>query len=156
MMNDQLNTPARIQRVKAQPTEEAPPSGSFGVTAMSGMAGGNAVGNIFGTEKGPKVQAAAPKIINVSAGVAIGLLIEKTTPTYPQIAKAARVSGTVVLEATISKIGSIENLHVVSGPAMLRQSALDAVRTWHYRPYKLNNQPVEIQTTINVVFSLAG
>jgi protein TonB len=84
------------------------------------------------------------------------MLIQKTTPVYPPIAKAARVSGTVVIQATISKQGTIENLKVISGPAMLQQSALDAVRTWRYRPYLLNNEPVEVETTINVIFTLGG
>jgi protein TonB len=85
-----------------------------------------------------------------------GLLVSRTPPIYPPIALAARVSGTVVLAATISKSGSIEGLRVVSGPAMLRNSAMDAVRNWHYRPYLLNNLPVEVETTINVVFSMAN
>jgi TonB family protein len=156
MMNDQLNAPTRIQRTKTETTDEAPPSGGFGVAGMDAMGNSNAMGSVFGSQKGPKVQAAAPKIVNVSAGVAVGLLIQKTPPVYPQIAKSARVSGTVVLEASISKTGVIENLRVVSGPVMLRQAALDAVRTWRYKPYRLNNEPVEIETTINVIFSLAA
>jgi protein TonB len=84
------------------------------------------------------------------------MLLQKTIPLYPPIAKAARVSGTVVLQATISKSGTIENLRVISGPAMLQQSALDAVKSWRYRPYLLNNEPVEVETTVNVVFSLGG
>jgi protein TonB len=62
----------------------------------------------------------------------------------------------VVLQATISKTGTIEGLHVMSGPAMLQQAAMDAVRSWRYRPYLLNNEPVEVETTINVVFTLGG
>jgi protein TonB len=84
------------------------------------------------------------------------MLLQKTIPMYPPIAKAARVSGTVVLQATISKSGTIENLRVISGPAMLQQSALEAVKSWRYRPYLLNNEPVEVETTVNVVFSLGG
>ena len=64
------------------------------------------------------------------------------------------MSGTVELHAIISKDGTIKDLHVVSGPAMLRQAAVDAVRTWRYKPYKLNNEPTEVETTINVVFTL--
>jgi protein TonB len=104
----------------------------------------------------PKVKAAAPKKVNISAGVMVGMLMVKTQPTYPPIAKAARVSGTVVLQATISKAGTIENLHVISGPAMLQQAAMDAVRQWRYRPYLLNNDPVEVETTVNVIFTLGG
>jgi protein TonB len=102
------------------------------------------------------VKVAAPKKITISGGVMVGMLLLKTTPTYPPIAKAARVQGTVVLQATISKTGAIENLKVVSGPAMLQQSALDAVRTWRYKPYLLNNEPVEVETTVNVIFTLGG
>jgi protein TonB len=75
---------------------------------------------------------------------------------YPLIAKTARVSGTVILAATISKTGVVENLRIVTGPPMLRNAALNAVRTWRYKPFKVNNQPTEIETTINVVFSLHG
>jgi periplasmic protein TonB len=92
--------------------------------------------------------------VHVSSGVMAGTLIFKSTPVYPQIAKAAGVAGTVVLLATISKNGSIENLRVASGPAMLQQAAIDAVKTWRYRPYLLNGQPVEVETTVNVVFTL--
>jgi protein TonB len=60
----------------------------------------------------------------------------------------------VVLTATISRNGIIENLHVVSGSQMLQQAALDAVKTWRYRPYLLNGEPVDVETTISVVFTL--
>ena len=83
-------------------------------------------------------------------------LLVKTMPQYPAIAKAARIQGTVVLQATISKSGTIENLHVVSGPPMLQQAAMDAVRSWRYKPYLLNGDPVEVETQVNVVFNLGG
>ena len=85
-----------------------------------------------------------------------GLLLIKTPPVYPPEAKAAKVQGTVVLEGTISKTGSIENLRVISGPDMLQQAALDAVKTWRYKPYLVNGEPVEVVTTINVIFTLSG
>jgi periplasmic protein TonB len=97
-----------------------------------------------------------PQRLTISGGVIEGLLVSRSTPIYPPIAVAARVSGTVVLAATISKSGAIENLRVLSGPAMLRNSAMDAVQNWRYRPYLLNNQPVEVETTINVVFSMGN
>jgi protein TonB len=83
-----------------------------------------------------------------------GMLLQKTQPVYPPIAYAQRVSGTVVLQLTISKTGSVDELHVVSGPAMLQQAAVDAVKTWRYSPYLVNNQPVEVETTVNVIFTL--
>jgi protein TonB len=138
--------------------KEAPPSNNFGVAGMEGLGGSSSgvIGSVFGQGNAPKVKAEAPKKVNISAGVAVGMLLQKTTPIYPPIAKAARVSGTVVLQATISKTGTIENLRVISGPAMLQQAALDAVKTWRYRPYLLNNEPVEVETTVNVIFSLGG
>jgi protein TonB len=157
MMNNQLTAPTRIpHNIQIVAEKEAPPS-SFGVAGMEGLggSGGNSMDSMF-ANKGPKVQVAAPKKVSISAGVMVGMLVQKTTPIYPPIAKAARVSGTVVLQATISKTGTIEGLHVISGPAMLQQSAMDAVRTWRYRPYLLNNEPVEVETTVNVIFTLGG
>ena len=83
-----------------------------------------------------------------------GMLIQKTLPVYPAIARASGTQGTVVLQATISRNGTIENLRVVSGPAMLQQAAMDAVKEWRYRPYLLSGEPVEVETTVNVVFKL--
>jgi TonB family protein len=99
---------------------------------------------------------AHPQGVSISAGDAVGLLLEKTAPLYPPIAKAAGVSGAVVLQATISKTGLIEDLHIIGGPAMLWQAALDAVKTWHYRPYLVDGEPVEVETTVNVIFTLGG
>jgi protein TonB len=85
-----------------------------------------------------------------------GNLIRKVQPTYPALARSARIQGTVMLQAVISKQGRIENLIVLAGHPMLVPAAIDAVRQWHYRPYILNNEPVEVETQITVNFSLAG
>ena len=94
--------------------------------------------------------------VKVSKGVLNGMLLEPIRPVYPAIAKAAGVQGTVVLEAVISKTGRIESLHVVSGHPMLRSAALEAVQAARYRPYKLNDEAVDVQTTITVVFQLGS
>jgi len=94
--------------------------------------------------------------ITVAGGIAQGMLIKSVAPDYPSIARDARVQGTVVLQATISKTGRIVNMRPVSGPPMLRPAAMDAVRQWVYRPYLLNGDPVEVETTINVVFNLGA
>jgi protein TonB len=80
----------------------------------------------------------------------------RNPPIYPRFARDAHVDGTVVLHAIISKAGTISSVSVISGPAMLRQAALDAVKTWRFRPYLLNNEPVEVETTVNVIFVLNG
>ena len=100
----------------------------------------------------PHVERERP--IAISSPIIAGLLIDKRVPPYPALARATHTQGTVVLAALISKQGTIENLRVVSGPAMLQQAALDAVGHWRYRPYILNGESVEVETTVNVVFSL--
>jgi protein TonB len=92
--------------------------------------------------------------VRVPSSAEEALLVHKTMPVYPRIGLAAHAEGTVILAATISKAGSIENLRVVSGPPLLQRAALDAVSTWRYRPYILNGQPVEVETTVDVIFSL--
>jgi TonB family protein len=79
----------------------------------------------------------------------------KVSPKYPEAAKKARIQGTVLLSAVIGKDGSVEKLTVVSGPKELQQPSLDAVQKWTYKPYLLNGEPVEIKTTISVIYSLA-
>jgi protein TonB len=96
------------------------------------------------------------KPMRVSAGVTAGMLMAPIRPVYPQIAKAARVEGAVVVEAIISKAGVIESLHVVSGPEMLRGAAIEAIREARYQPYRLNGEPTEVQTTITVNFKIGG
>jgi peptidyl-prolyl cis-trans isomerase A (cyclophilin A) len=98
---------------------------------------------------------AQPKIVPISAGVAVGLLDSRIVPVYPIDAKKAGVSGTVVMSAIIGTDGLVKDLQIVSGPDLLQQAALDAVREWRYRPYLLNGQPVEVRTQINVIFTLA-
>jgi len=90
----------------------------------------------------------------ISMGVMQGMLVDKVLPVYPSIGRAVRAQGTVELQATISRTGTIENLRVVSGPPVLQQAAIDAVRQWRYKPYLLNGEPVEVETTINVDFRL--
>jgi TonB family protein len=153
MMNDQLAAPRTISRNTSQVAENGPPPASFGVEGLGG--GGGMGSSVFNSHGQPVVKAAAPgRPLAISAGVANGMLIQRTEPVYPAIAKAARVSGAVELQATISKNGTIKDVHVVNGPAMLRQAAVDAVRQWRYRPYKLNNEPTDVETTININFSL--
>jgi len=83
-------------------------------------------------------------------------LIHRVQPAYPPLARTARIQGTVELRAIISKSGTIEDLAVVGGHPMLVTSAIEAVRQWRYRPYLLNNEPIEVETVITVNFVLSG
>jgi TonB family protein len=106
----------------------------------------------------PAPDASQPKLVksvNVSAGVANGMVLRKQQPVYPPDAKAVHIDGTVVLQATIGMDGGVHDLHVVSAPSpSLAASALWAVSHWEYRPYLLNGEPVEVKTTINVIYAL--
>jgi protein TonB len=77
-------------------------------------------------------------------------------PAYPALARSARIQGVVVLQAVIGKQGNIENLRLISGHPMLAPAAIEAVRQWRYKPYILNNDPIEVETQITVNFALAG
>ncbi len=99
-----------------------------------------------GTHSGP---------VTVAPGVMQGLILEKEPPKYPEEAKVRRIQGKVVLSAIIGKDGSVKELKATSGPKELQQSALDAVRTWKYKPYLLNGNPVDVKTAINVIYSLS-
>jgi protein TonB len=103
----------------------------------------------------PDAKVAGLDKVDISAGVAVGNLITKVPPVYPQDAKDARVSGRVVLEATIGRDGGVHELQVVSTPwPSLAASSLWAVSHWQYKPYLLNGEPVEVKTTVNVIFTL--
>ena len=105
----------------------------------------------------PKLAAPVmPKRLRISQGVTEGRLIQKIEPAYPTLARSARIQGDVVLSAIISKTGEIQNLVLVSGHPMLVPAAIQAVKQWRYRPFLLNGEPVEVETTITVVFQLSG
>jgi periplasmic protein TonB len=159
LLSKQLQVPSTIPKETRQLHEAAIPQSIVSLTDMgdlsSGIPGG--IGDIIdsvGTGRPAVVKPRAPIGLNVSSGVMAGNLIAKTLPQYPAIPKAAHIQGIVVLQATISRSGSIQNLRVISGPPMLQQAAMDAVRSWRYKPYFLNGEPVEVETTINVVFNL--
>lgn len=156
----QVELPSVISRKasSAPMAERSVEQGAFAASGIPGGLAGTPGDAISALEHAPLpfVAVAASKKVAISSGVMAGNRIAGETPIYSAIARAARVQGTVTLQATISKSGSIENLRVVSGPPMLVASAIQAVSTWRYRPYLLNDHPVEVETTINVVFDLSN
>ena len=162
LVNGQLRQPTKIpSKVQMIKEDEAPDLGGGGVPGgvPGGIPGGQAGGVIGGILS--STQIAVPKIAvqprqRVSTGVMTGLLIKKVTPNYPPLAKQARIQGQVVLQAEISKEGTIQNLQLVSGHPMLAPAAIEAVKQWRYKPYLLNGEPVAVETQVIVNFSLTG
>jgi protein TonB len=161
--NGELRTPTKIPKKIEMIKEDEPPPSTGVAGVVGGVPGGvpgGAIGGVLGSVISstptavPKV--ATPQRVRVSQGVSQGLLIHQVKPSYPPLARQARIQGTVVLQAVIGKDGAIQGLKVVSGHPMLAPAALEAVKQWKYKPYYLNGEPVEVDTTINVNFTLAG
>ena len=159
-----LIAPKAIPRdVKIIKEEEAPPDAIGGVAGgvPGGVAGGSMGGVIGGVIGGVSSSIAPPpppktqKRVTVGGNVQAARLVNKVQPLYPPLARQTRISGTVKLHAIIGKDGAVQQLQVVSGHPLLVQSALDAVRQWRYQPTLLNGDPVEVDTEIDVIFSLA-
>jgi TonB family protein len=104
----------------------------------------------------PPPKAAAPVRIKQGGEVTAASIITQTRPVYPALARQARIQGTVLLHAIIDKDGQVAKLEVVSGHPLLVQSALDAVKQWRYKPTQLNGDPVEVDTTIQVTFTMGA
>jgi protein TonB len=161
-VTSELTTPLKVPQKVAMVREEDSPANAAAPSmggVVGGVPGGVAGGTIGGVVGGvlnsigpPKL--AAPDRVRVSSGVTQGLLLHKVTPQYPAAARTAGVQGTVVLAAVIGKDGKVQDVRVVSGPAVLTRAAVDAVRQWRYKPYYLNGQAVEVDTTINVNFKM--
>ena len=96
-----------------------------------------------------------PQRVRVGGNVQAANLLSQVKPVYPPLAKQARIQGVVVLEAIISKEGTIDNLKVITGHPLLIQAAIDAVKQWKYKPTQLNGEPVEVVTTITVNFAFS-
>jgi len=164
LSSGQLRTPSRIpQKVQMIKEEEAPPpmpaTGGVIGGVPGGIPGGQLGGVIGGIVSATSTLASVPKLavpqrVRISQGVTKGLLIHRVEPSYPPLARAARVQGEVILTAIIDTNGAIKNLQLVSGHPMLVPAAIAAVQQWRYKPYLLNGQPVEVETTITVIFSL--
>ena len=166
ILNGRLRTPGRIpQTVQMIREEEAPPDLSGGGVAggvPGGIPGGQIGGVIGGILRSVPSAAAVPKLaipptpkrIRVSQGVTEGQLIQKIEPNYPPLALSARIQGQVRLTAIISKTGEIQNLMLVSGHPLLVPAAMAAVKQWRYRPFLLNGEPVEVETTITINFQI--
>jgi len=165
IVNGQLRTPTKIpKKIEMIKEDEAPPPVMAAAGVVGGVPGGvpgGSMGGVMGSILGSTTNVAVPKMatpqrVRVSSGVQSGLLVRKVNPTYPPLARQARIQGVVILQAQISKDGNIENLQLISGHPMLAPAAIEAVKQWKYKPYLLNGEPVEVETQVQVNFTLAG
>ena len=165
IVNGELRTPTKIpQKVQMIKEDEAPPPVMSTAGVIGGVPGGVPGGQMGGVIGGivnaasnlPVPKIATPQRIRVSQGVAQGFLVRKVNPVYPPLARQARIQGVVILQAQISKEGNIENLQLISGHPMLAPAAIEAVKQWKYKPYLLNGEPVEVETQVQVNFTLSG
>ena len=101
----------------------------------------------------PTAPAPSELLPRVSGGVMAGSLIKAPAPEYPLQARLNGTNGRVVLSAIITQEGRVDSLSVISGPEVLRDASLEAVRKWRYKPYLLNGKPTSVQTTITVNFN---
>ena len=159
----------RLMQPKAVPTaiavikeDELPPPSTGGVPG--GFSGGVSSGLLSGILAGsspvlapPPKKVDAPKPvqrITVGGKVQEAMLIKKVIPVYPPLARSTRIQGHVILSATISKEGTIEELKLISGHPLLAPAAMAAVKQWVYKPTLLNSEPVEVATEVDVNFTL--
>ena len=166
--NGQLRSPGRIPaKVQMIKEDDAPPPTEISGGVVGGVPGGIPGGQLGGVIGGivsstssvaavPSLTKPTPQRVRVSQGVSKGLLIYRTEPTYPPLARQAHIQGVVVLTAVVDKDGNIQNLQVESGHPMLAPAAIEAVKHWRYKPFLLSGQPVEVETTVTVTFQLRG
>ena len=169
-VEDVMRAPTVIPKTIAQIKDEPEPPPNAGVGVVGGVPGGvpgGSFGGVLGGVIGGVLSAAAPpppppppkpqtpKRIRVGGQVENAKLIFQPRPEYPPLAKMARIQGTVRLDATISRDGTIQDLKVISGHPLLVRAALDAVQRWRYQPTLLNGEAVEVATEIDVNFTLA-
>jgi len=119
--------------------------------SMGGVLGG-VIGGMGGAPPPPKPHQSGP--LRVGGNVQAARIVNRVQPVYPPLARQTRISGTVRLHAIIGKDGAIKELEVLNGHPLLQQAALDAVRQWRYQPTLLNGEAVDVDTTIDVIFSL--
>jgi periplasmic protein TonB len=111
------------------------------------------------SEQSALSQGSGPGASNATAQVQLSpggaQVVSRVDPSYPLLAKQMKVQGAVILEALISKTGSIQDIQVLSGPAILSEAAREAVKQWHFKPYYQSGRPVETEARITVNFTIS-
>ena len=141
--------------IAPEPPRDLPEAVAIGPNVIIGTPG-NAVGDVIGEPPPPRrpVSAAPPEIVRPGGNIRPPQKVHHVAPTYPAIAQAARVSGTVIIEALIAEDGSVRDVKVIRSVPLLDASALEAVRQWRFTPTLLNGVPVQVIMTVTVTFNL--
>jgi TonB family protein len=152
MMSTALTArPTTSSRGNEGQTDQAPvldaAAAAAGTSSLPGISGPNAA-----SLPAPTVQPEGP--VKIGGNVKEPKLINSVAPVYPLTARSSGIQGDVVIDTTIDKSGNVVRMHVVSGPAMLRPSALESLRRWKYEPSKLDGEPVEVQMQVTIKFRL--
>jgi len=157
-----LTQPKAIPKQVAVFKEAELPPEAGGVAGGLDLGAGGLLGGAAGGASGAYLPPPPPRPPKPTAPIKVGgnvqeaKIIARPQPIYPPLARQARISGTVVLHAIIDKDGHVSELQVISGHPLLVQAAIDAVKQWRYQPTTLNGDAVEVDTTINVVFTIGG
>ncbi|HXM98415.1 MAG TPA: energy transducer TonB [Candidatus Dormibacteraeota bacterium] len=146
--------PKDIKIIKEEETPDMGMAGGVPGGVAGGSMGGVMGGVLGGVGGAPPPPRPVQGRIRQGGNVQAARLVNKVQPQYPPLARQTRISGTVRLHAIIGKDGGVQSLTLESGHPLLVQSALDAVRQWRYQPTLLNGEAVEVDTTIDVIFSL--
>jgi protein TonB len=156
IQSGKLMQPRAIPKEVAVFKEAELPPDVINNSQQGGVFGGIPGQGLISAALPPPPKAAAPARIKQGGQVTAAAIITQTRPLYPALARQARIQGNVVLHAIIDKEGKVAQLEVISGHPLLVQSALDAVKQWRYKPTQLNGDPVEVDTTITVTFTMGG
>jgi protein TonB len=158
-----LITSGKLMQPRAIPKDvvvfkeaELPPDVINNAGQTGGVFGGIPGQGMVSAVAPPPPKPTAPQRVKQGGNVTAALILQQTRPLYPALARQARIQGNVVLHAIIDKEGKVAQLEVISGHPLLVQSALDAVKQWRYKPTQLNGDPVEVDTTITVTFTMGG
>lgn len=156
-----IHEPLRIPiHVRVFPEPPLPPE-SPAIAITDGPLGGGDLSHDFGAPSTPPTPpstppSSVPPRIQLGGQIQAAKVISQPNPIYPPLARQARIQGSVLLHAVLGRDGHVSELQVISGHPLLVQAALDAVKQWRYQPTLLNNEPVEVDTTITVTFVLGG
>ena len=135
-------------------TMDAPPPPSASLPVSAGVANGVPGGVVGGTGSaaafGPPPPAAP---VRIGGGLQAPALVKKVAPVYPPLAKAARIPGSVVVEAQVARTGEVESVHVVKSDGQFDEAAVNAVRQWRYKPLLLNGEPTPFILDVTVSFT---